>query len=163
MDVWSVCRASITLSDVLYEVCDWLHTERERHSSKSGHATSRHVCTRNTGGFHVPPGGPGPYRDRMQQPPCAGGARERTTATLASFWPASAVRVPRGAFGRSVTPRREERLHTRFCALETRCPPRRSESPRQMSPACRFRVVRSDTSCDTAGVDGRVTCVCVHG
>lgn len=77
----------------------------------------------------MPPGGPGPYRDRMQQSPCAGGARERTTATLASLWPASAVRVPRGAFGRSVTPRREERLHTRFCALETRCPPHRSESP----------------------------------
>ena len=65
------------------------------------------------------PGGPGPYCDQVQQPPCAGGARERTTATLASLWPASAVRVPRRAFGRSVTPRRKERLHMRFCALET--------------------------------------------
>ena len=35
---------------------------------KSGHATSRHVHTRNTRGFHVRPGGPGPYRDHMQQP-----------------------------------------------------------------------------------------------
>ena len=50
------------------------------------------------------------------------------------------------------TPRREERSRTRFCDLETRCPPRRSESPQQMSPVSRFRVVRSDTSCDTARI-----------
>ena len=44
-----------------------------------------------------------------------------------------------------------------FARWRLRCPPRRSESPRQMSPACRFRVVRSDISCDTAGVSPAVS------
>ena len=111
----------------------------------------------------LPPGGPRPYRDRVQHLPRAGGARERTAATKASLWPASAARVPRGASGKLITLRREERPHTRFCALETRCPARRSESPRQMSPVSRFRVVRSDTSGVTEAFDGSDPSVCVHG
>ena len=70
--------------------------------------------------------------------------------------PCASFALPPGARGgherHARTPRREERSRTRFCDLETRCPPRRSESPQQMSSVGRFRVVRSDTSCDTARI-----------
>ena len=75
-------------------------------------------------------GGTGPYNDRgSQQLPSAGVAWEHTKAALASLGTASAVRGSRGACGELVAPCRQCRLRTRFCTLETRCPPRRSERP----------------------------------
>ena len=112
----------------------------------------------------LPPGDPRPCCDRVRHLPRAGGARERKAAAKASLWPALAARAPRGASVKLMALRREERPRTaRFCDLKTRCPPRRSESPRQMSPVSRFRVVRSDTSGVTEAFNESDPSVSVHG